>query len=368
MMAESTPMLPHVVLPDPEMRWFAPGGCVTEQDGEVQVTVGGILVGRFQREDIGTRNAVLVGLATDDTIHLGHLAAAFDLSEEMVRRIRRRYERGGLEAILPRTTAKVDDAVRASLEEMFTGGATITEAHRRIRRRCKISRATVGVVHKAWAARRAESPAEPPPEASESAPVDEVRERPLEAPEEAKEPSFGSASVDSSADRAERSCSRDAAVVTASAPFVQHVGTWLLLGAVEKYGLFDAATNVCRDHRLPQSTMRIALDAFITALALGEPCVEGVRRIATPTAPLLLRADHAPSADWVRTTFARLADEGATEFHLGMAVRYLEEARRMRQKEAVFYVDNHLRPYTGKHTLRRGWRMQDKRVLPGASD
>jgi hypothetical protein len=35
---------------------------------------------------------------------------------------------------------------------------------------------------------------------------------------------------------------------------------------------------------------------------------------------------------------------------------------------AVFYVDNHLRPYTGKFTLRRGWRMQDKRVRPGSSD
>src|SRR5208283_1898770 len=26
------------------------------------------------------------------------------------------------------------------------------------------------------------------------------------------------------------------------------------------------------------------------------------------------------------------------------------------------------RPYTGKHVIRRGWRMQDKRVLPGTSD
>jgi hypothetical protein len=35
---------------------------------------------------------------------------------------------------------------------------------------------------------------------------------------------------------------------------------------------------------------------------------------------------------------------------------------------AIFYVDNHLRPYTGKHVVRKGWRMQDKRVLPGTTD
>jgi hypothetical protein len=31
-------------------------------------------------------------------------------------------------------------------------------------------------------------------------------------------------------------------------------------------------------------------------------------------------------------------------------------------------VDNHMRPYTGKHTIRKGWRMQDKRMRPGTTD
>jgi Transposase DDE domain len=34
----------------------------------------------------------------------------------------------------------------------------------------------------------------------------------------------------------------------------------------------------------------------------------------------------------------------------------------------VFYIDNHLRPYTGKRVIRKGWRMQDKRVRPGITD
>ena len=37
---------------------------------------------------------------------------------------------------------------------------------------------------------------------------------------------------------------------------------------------------------------------------------------------------------------------------------YLERTRTEDDVPAVFYVDNHMRPYTGKHTVRKGWRMQ----------
>ena len=46
----------------------------------------------------------------------------------------------------------------------------------------------------------------------------------------------------------------------------------------------------------------------------------------------------------------------------------LSRARDGEEAPAVFYVDNHMRPYTGKRTLRKGWRMQDKRARPGSSD
>ncbi|HTE54843.1 MAG TPA: hypothetical protein VK698_28515 [Kofleriaceae bacterium] len=51
-----------------------------------------------------------------------------------------------------------------------------------------------------------------------------------------------------------------------------------------------------------------------------------------------------------------------------MADRYLAVARTAEGELAVFYVDNHMRPYTGDQVVRRGWRMQDKRVRPGSSD
>ncbi|MBX3214918.1 MAG: hypothetical protein KF850_22990 [Labilithrix sp.] len=52
-----------------------------------------------------------------------------------------------------------------------------------------------------------------------------------------------------------------------------------------------------------------------------------------------------------------------------MSHEYIETARiKAGERPVVFYVDNHMRPYTGAQTVRRGWRMQDKRVRPGITD
>lgn len=163
-------------------------------------------------------------------------------------------------------------------------------------------------------------------------------------------------------------------VIAPTAPaagrFVQHVGTWLMIAMAARLGLYERAETL-RDGRLRRAaTLRIALDAVIAALAIGQRCVEGVRRLATTSAPVLLRAARAPSATWVRRVLGLFAmDAAGARLHLGMAGAYLAAARdEAGQAPIVFYVDNHMRPYTGQQVVRRGWRMQDKRVTPGASD
>ena len=140
-----------------------------------------------------------------------------------------------------------------------------------------------------------------------------------------------------------------------------------MLGALERYGLYQLVQDGCVKHGLDASAMRLALDSFALALTLRQGCVEGVRRLATPTASTLFWADDAPSADWVRRTLGCFADKGADAFHLGMMGKYLK-AVRAESGATVFYVDNHLRKYVGQEVLRRGWRMQDKRVRPGVTD
>jgi hypothetical protein len=52
-----------------------------------------------------------------------------------------------------------------------------------------------------------------------------------------------------------------------------------------------------------------------------------------------------------------------------MAVAHVQATMASEQTGlSVFYIDNHLRPYTGQQVIRKGWRMQDKRARPGISD
>jgi len=111
------------------------------------------------------------------------------------------------------------------------------------------------------------------------------------------------------------------------------------------------------------------IPAAAEALGIGQRCVEGVRRLEASGGGVLLRAKRVPSESWTRRVLKKYVEEASAPYaHLAMTQNYLELAAARSKGATVFYVDNHLRPYTGKHTIRKGWRMQDKRVLPGNMD
>lgn len=149
-----------------------------------------------------------------------------------------------------------------------------------------------------------------------------------------------------------------------SGRYVQHLGSWLLMALAKRDGLHDAVTAITGD----SDSNRIALDAAIASLAIGERTIEGVRRLATPTAPLLLRVDHTPTASGVRRRLWGIGEEGGGELMARVSSTYIAEHSAADEGFVVFFVDNHLRPYSGQQTLRKSWRMQDKRVCPGATD
>ncbi|MBX3211201.1 MAG: hypothetical protein KF850_04150 [Labilithrix sp.] len=152
-------------------------------------------------------------------------------------------------------------------------------------------------------------------------------------------------------------------------PLVQHAGAWLMIAMLARFGVHDVFQQVAAG-RTDLDAARVALDASIATFAVDEPTLEGVRRLATPTAPLLLQTPVVPSPDALRALMDDLSvDLGAFAAHFKMLRRYLDDDRQLTTREpGVYYVDNHLRPYTGKHVIRKGWRMQDKRVRPGVSD
>jgi hypothetical protein len=147
---------------------------------------------------------------------------------------------------------------------------------------------------------------------------------------------------------------------------VQHVGSWLLLGLMNELGIYDIAAR-CRGDAVPMPSLRAAIDATSIALAIGERCIEGVRRLETPSVGTLLRKEGGVSATWTRRVLHDFADVDATMFQGAVASRLLARTADGADR-VVLYVDNHLRPYTGQHVVRKGWRMQDKRAVPGTTD
>ena len=98
-------MLPGVeaVPQKPEMRYFGPWSFVVlGEDGRHRVFVCGRLVGEYGPADRATRNTLILGLSQERSFRKGKLAEAFGITDEHLRRMRRRYEAHGEAGILRR--------------------------------------------------------------------------------------------------------------------------------------------------------------------------------------------------------------------------------------------------------------------------
>lgn len=361
----ATQVLPELELEGPKKtHWFSSHGCVVRGEERWEVFVGGTLVGSFLPSDRIGRNVILVGLLEDRRCHKGRLARAFDISQDTLRRLLRRYEEQGLDGVVKEARngrpPKVTPPLRRKLWRMFDRGASVSEAFEKVGKEQAISVVTLRRERARWKAKRAESP------------VNETSSRPVsEAAQNTFEPDTSPDVHDGDVHDGDEADEADEVVAGAavSGRLVQHLGTWLMFALLQEAGLYAAAMKVV-GRRVAKSSVRVVFDAVVAALSIGQQCVEGVRRLATTSAPALLRTEEAPSASWARRVLGKLAMKtGGVRLQLAMAGRYLREASAAADGEpVVFYVDNHLRPYTGKHTVRKGWRMQERRVVPGMSD
>lgn len=154
-----------------------------------------------------------------------------------------------------------------------------------------------------------------------------------------------------------------------SARGVQHLGTWLMMAMLSTWKLHERVAALSDGSAKSIGALRVAVDAVVAALSIGEQCVEGVRRLKTRTAGALLRAQWAPSASWTRGVLHGVSNLAAERIlPIVMARDYIAAAQSSTEPTAIFYVDNHVRPYTGDRVVRKGWRMQDKRARPGTTD
>ena len=337
-------------------RWFCQNGCVVADGDTREVRLGGNLIGEYDRSDGGARDFLMLIVGQEPSIKKGALAKTFEVTTEWLRKIRIKAEENGIASVYARQTRgakrKLTQALLAKLIKLFDAGFTIQAAHAKVSGNSKkVSQSLVGMAHRQWILLRDSEQAERSSQAV--LPLDD-EVSPADAEPEESVPS-----------RAIRELQPQ------SAKSVQHAGVWLLFGMLNLMGLYDKAQYAVSGKReRAKSSLRISLDAFIASLAIGQRCVEGVRRLTTPSAVTLLRASHCPSPPWVRKELGAAAGSGACDFHFEVATHFVDEAQQASDDDRplVFYVDNHMRPYTGKEKIRKGWRMQDKRARAGVSD
>ncbi len=363
-----------LVLPEPpsplgEIRRFSADGMVVVREAWASVFVGGTLIGEYDEsdDDRGPRNVLVVTLAKTGEFFLERLAKAFGITSHYVWQLRRKEEREGLRAVIgPRQgkVTKVTPEVRAAWFAMFDEGRTAKDAHRAQPKKERRAYSTVWEVWSQWRHQRASRTTV----ADANAATSEVPVSPS-----SDQLSLWSMTAEVDAPSSEPPPEESDPIVPMTAQpvhggkNVQHVGCWILLALVGELGLYEEAQTAFVG-RHPDG-LRIALDAVICALAIRQHVVEGVRRLATPSGATLLRAERVPSASGIRKLLYRLLEQtdGGLALERQMTERLLQAAMHD-DGPAVFYVDNHMRPYTGKHVVRKGWRMQNRRVLPGTSD
>lgn len=359
---------------DLEIRRFSSDGAVVVRGTSASVFIGGTLIGVFDIDDDhrGPRNVLAVTLAKSEQFHLGRLADAFGMTDEHLRRLRRREETAGLGAILGLRrgkTTKVTAELRTAWFAMFEAGRMPVDVYREQPRTRRVSHATIGRVYQEWQRLRvqaATSTSEAATTWPEIAPVAIDVQLALPVALAVGDADLGNDPI--TPDEFDQS---DQVPMTAqpvrSGKMIQHVGTWIMLALAGEMGLYEEAQRAFEGRQ--RDGLRIALDAIICALAIRQMCIEGVRRLATPTGATLLRAERVPTASGVRKVLGRLLAQtgGGAVLEARMTERLIVTAH-SEDGPAIFYVDNHLRPYTGKHVVRKGWRMQDKRVLPGTTD
>jgi transposase-like protein len=354
-------MLPHVQLdPDPRVRWFRSDGCVVIDDGPDQtrwVYLAGTLLGCFTLKQPAERDVLAAMLSGEKGIAVGKLAWAFGVSSETIRVARVRYQKGGFAALTEKrkrgAPSKQTPALVRRVRRLFEQGMKPYAVYRAIRG--KVSDPTVRDMYRKWEADVAAEQAQAAAVAKGcelrlfAGPANDV-DGAVCAPAAAVEPAAegasagseaepsgveaeGSGQVEQQTQDAREEMSLEEASRHSQGRVVQHAGSWIMLGMLQAMGLYAIARQVSRG-AVSQVALRVALDAVAIALSIGERCVEGVRRLATPSAALLLRARGSFTASWVRRLLKRLAAVGSAELHRGMARRHLQEA--LREDQCAF--------------------------------
>jgi hypothetical protein len=357
-----------LVIPPPAARIVSPRLAILLDEHQLVAYNGADPIYRCRRDD---RDGLRLAAAMLSHLKLApdtDLADALGINRETVRRNRKLYAEGGVEAVRtlphgPKGPHKLTDTVQRRAQRCLDQGwpvhcvakeVGLTEGGLRL----AISQ---GRLHRRFKARVGRPPRDRSSYLEEvSSPSERARQ------DQACEPGVA---VKRTEERALASTGKlgEAAPQFQASEAVPGAGVLLALPALLQQGLVDVAQEVFGALRPGFFGLRsVALTlAFMGLLRIKTP--EQLTGHAPGELGLLLGLDRAPEVKTLRRKLAEMGERGrAHSFHQRLAERWVEAEP---EQLGLLYLDGHVRPYHGRrHHLPKQHVQQRGRPMPGTQD
>ena len=355
-------------VPPPAARIVSPRLAILFDDHQLVAYNGADPIYRCRRDD---RDGLRLAAAMLSHLKLApdtDLAEALGVSRETVRRNRKLYAEGGVEAVRtlprgPKGPHKLTETVRRRAQCCLDQGWPVHRVAEEVGLTEGGLRRAIrqGRLHRRFKARVGRPPRDRSSYIEEvSSPSERARE------DQACEPGVA---VKRTEERALASSGQllEAAPAFEAAEAVPGAGVLLALPALLGQGLVDVAQEVFGALRPGFFGLRsvVLTLAFMALLRIKTP--EQLTGQAPGELGLLLGLDRAPEVKTLRRKLAEMGDRGqAHRLHQRLAEHWVEaEPDRL----GVLYLDGHVRPYHGRtHSLPKHHVQQRGRPMPGTQD
>ena len=326
-------------------------------DGQVLVTLGRVLVYRYDSDDSGMRNLAIVAL-TDAGRRIDEVAAVFGLTATYVSMLRGRARTGGSAGLVPRRgrPPKLTDRQARAARELSAAGWS----QQRIADRFGVARSVISellarvgpaplqdTLPESTAQSTGQTAGQPADEAAEEAAEEAGPEPVLAEPACAGSVFAGSARISTGTHRC------------------RYAGAMLLYGYLDRVGaeaIFATLTGGparCFDDLAVLSTATLGF-------ALGIDTVEGSKHLRRAEAGAALGLAAVPELKTLRTRLAALADGSdplALQRAFAAGMLAADPAA-----DPVYFVDDHFVPYAGARPVAKGWNTKRRHAGPGRDD
>ncbi len=370
------------------------------------VFLGPVALHHYRKDDSAAASLVMVDLVLRRGLMATDVAAAFGVNRVTLQKKMRRYRDGGVRGLIPRTgrrmPTKIRDAVEVQLLLLKGQGVSDRECGRRL----GLSGAGIHAALRRLGYREPQVE-EPRLPAADETPIDSgtiVESEVLSKEEQTGAPSDGlhektaapaeEASTTQAVDQAaldailpdrpgftlavdplDRSLDRmmarmgllsDAAPVFADATKVPRAGVLLALPALMDSNVFDLAKNLYGSIGPAFYGLRTTILAFLLMALLRIKRTENLKESVPQDLGRILGLDRAPEMKTLRRKLQELAGR---EQGLSL-MRELARVRAEQNPEALayFYVDGHVRVYSGQAELPKGHVTQRNLCMPATTD